>query len=62
MNDVTKICQCFTFNMGKSYIFVDVQVTDEGGRDYEFPDCLLPYETVRDKLIGLSERLTSLDL
>ena len=28
--------------MGKSYTFVDVQVTDEGGRDQEFPECLLP--------------------
>ena len=34
MNDVTQ-------NMGKSYTFVDVQVTDEGERDYEFPECLL---------------------
>ena len=33
MNDVTKIRQYFTFNMGKSYTFVAVQVTDEGGRD-----------------------------
>ena len=29
----TKICQYFTFNMWMSYIFVDVQVTDEGGWD-----------------------------
>ena len=27
--------------MGKFYTFVDVQVTDEGGQDYEFPECLL---------------------
>ena len=33
MNDITKICQYFTFNMGKSYTFVAIQVTDEGGRD-----------------------------
>ena len=34
MNDVTKkIHQYFTFNMEKSYTIVDVQVTDEGGRD-----------------------------
>ena len=34
MNDVThRKRQYFTFNMGKSYTFVDVQVTDEGGRD-----------------------------
>ena len=31
MNDV--IQKYFTFSMRKSYIFVDVQVTDEGGRD-----------------------------
>ena len=31
MNDVTKICQYYTFNMGKSYTFVDAKVTDEGG-------------------------------
>ena len=40
MNDVIKICQYFTFNMGKFYTFVAVQVTDEGERDYEFPECL----------------------
>ena len=28
-----KICQYFTFNMGMSYTFVDVLVTDEGERD-----------------------------
>ena len=28
-----KIRQYLTFNMGKSYNFVDVQVADEGGRD-----------------------------
>ena len=34
MNDVTqKIRQYFAFNMGTSYTIVDVQVTDEGGRD-----------------------------
>ena len=33
MNDVAKIRQYFTCNMGKSYTFVDTQVTDEGGRD-----------------------------
>ena len=33
MNDVTKNTSIVTFNMGKSYTFVDVQVTDEGGRD-----------------------------
>ena len=33
MNDITKICKYLTFNMGKSYTFVDVQVTDEDGRD-----------------------------
>ena len=31
MNDVTKICQYFTFNMGKSDTFVKVQVTDVRG-------------------------------
>ena len=31
--NVPKISQYFTFNMGKSYTIVDVQVTDEGGRD-----------------------------
>ena len=42
MNEVTRhiIRQYCTFNMGKSYTFVDVQVTDEGGRDQEFPECL----------------------
>ena len=35
------IRQYFTFNIKKSYTFVDVQVTDEGKRDYEFPECLL---------------------
>ena len=44
MNDVTKICQYFTFNMGKSYTFVTVQVTDEGGRDQEFTT---PYDDIR---------------
>ena len=44
MNDVTKIRQYFTFNMGTSYTFVDVQVTDEDGRNYEFPECLLTIE------------------
>ena len=29
--------------MGKSYTFVDLQVTDEGGRDYKFPECLFAY-------------------
>ena len=33
-----KIRQYLTFNMGKSYTCVDVQVTDEGGRLHE---CLL---------------------
>ena len=33
MNDITKICKYFTFNMRKSYTFVAIQVTDEGGRD-----------------------------
>ena len=28
-----KIRQYFTFNMGKSYTFVDVQGTNEGGRE-----------------------------
>ena len=32
--------------MGKSYTFVDDQGTDEGGRDYEFPECLLAIEIV----------------
>ena len=27
--------------MGKSYTIVDIQVTDEGGWYYEFPECLL---------------------
>ena len=31
MNDATN--KYFTFNMRKSNTFVDVQVTDEGGRD-----------------------------
>ena len=26
--------------MRKSYTFVEFQVTDEGRRDYEFPECL----------------------
>ena len=34
MNDVTQqIRQYCTFNMGKSYTFVDVQGNDVGGRD-----------------------------
>ena len=33
MNDVTKKRQYLAFNMWKSYTFVEVQVTDEGGRD-----------------------------
>ena len=28
-----KARQYLTFHMGNSYIFVDIQVTDEGGRD-----------------------------
>ena len=39
-----KIRQYFIFNMGKSYTVVDVQVTDEGVRDYEFPECVLLLE------------------
>ena len=31
MNDVTKVCQYFTFIMGRSYIFVDVQVLMRAG-------------------------------
>ena len=30
-----------TWEIKKSYIFMVVQVTDEGGRDYEFPECFL---------------------
>ena len=33
MTSHTKIRQYFTFYMGKSYIFVDFQGTNEGGRD-----------------------------
>ena len=29
--------------MGQFDTFVAVQVTDEGERDYEFPECLLSY-------------------
>ena len=42
-----KILQYFTFNMGKSNTFVDVQVTDEGGRDKEFPECLFYHDIYR---------------
>ena len=33
--------------MGKFVTFVAVQVTDEGERDYEFPECLFTLELLK---------------